>query len=82
VPTSLHTTSVTPNFKDKIECSLYVCLGSSCHTYTNNKSGLGPARDGSRLRVVLLISIFEISKKVTECFEIHNNSSISWKIMK
>jgi hypothetical protein len=32
------TTSVTPDFKAKTKCSLYVCQGSSCHTYGQNVS--------------------------------------------
>jgi hypothetical protein len=28
--------SITPGFKAKTRCSLYVCLGSSCHTYVQN----------------------------------------------
>jgi hypothetical protein len=28
--------SVTPGFKMKTRCSLYVCPGSSCHTYDQN----------------------------------------------
>jgi hypothetical protein len=27
---------VTPDFKAKTRCSLYVCPGSSCHTYGQN----------------------------------------------
>jgi hypothetical protein len=36
VNTTLITTSVTLSFKAKTRCSLYVCPGSSCHTYGQN----------------------------------------------